>query len=312
MPKIYIDGSAGTTGLRINERLSSRDDILVLQIDESLRKDSEERAKLINSADITFLCLPDAAAKEAVSFAGEAARIIDASTAHRTEPGWSYGFPELSDSHRKSIEASNRVAVPGCHASGVVAAVYPLVKSGIIPADYPLCCFSLTGYSGGGKAMIADYTAKDRSTALDSPRQYALSQSHKHLPEITAVCGLSSPPMFSPIVGDFYSGMEVTVQLHTNLLIKKLGVKGLINFYSDYYASSRLISVKSAEEAAENGFIAANSMSGSDGMVIIVGGNGDRLTVTALFDNLGKGASGAAIQCMNIMLGCDETLGLEL
>ena len=310
MPKIYIDGSAGTTGLRIHDRLSSRDDITPLQIDESLRKDINERSRLINSADITFLCLPDVAAKEAVSFAGESARIIDASTAHRTAPGWSYGFPELSESHRQSIAASSRVAVPGCHASGVVAAVYPLVESGIIPADYPLCCFSLTGYSGGGKSMIAEYTDENRSALFDAPRQYALTQAHKHLPEITAVCNLSSPPLFSPVVGDFYSGMEVTVQLHSKLLTKKLGINELTDFYRNYYASSKLISVKNADEAAVSGFVSANAMSGIDAMVIIVGGNDDRITVTALFDNLGKGASGAAIQCMNIMLSCDETKGL--
>ena len=311
MIKVFIDGSAGTTGLRIHERLASRSDIQLLQIDESLRKDNNERKKMINSADIVFLCLPDVAAKEAVAMIeNNNTKIIDTSTAHRTEASWSYGFPELSYNHRTKIANAKRLAVPGCHASGVIATVYPLVSSGIMQADYPLCCFSLTGFSGGGKSMIAEYSDENRSSLLDSPRQYALTQKHKHMPEITVVCGLSSAPMFSPIVADYYSGMEVTIQLHSTLLQKKQTIESIYEFYKNYYKEQKLITVQLAADESYNGFIASNDMSGKDSMKIIIGGNDERITVTALFDNLGKGASGAAIQCMNIMSGVDETIGL--
>ena len=310
MTKVFIDGSAGTTGLRIHERLAARDDITLLTINDELRKDKSERAKLINEADITFLCLPDDAAREAVALAGDNTRIIDASTAHRTANGWTYGFPELSSAHKDRVAASKRVAVPGCHAGGVVSIVYPLIQKVIISPDYPLCCFSLTGYSGGGKSMIASYENADRQNALDAPRIYALTQQHKHLPEITAVCGLANAPVFTPIVGDFYSGMAVTVPLHTSLLKASITKNDLFELYREYYNGTKLIKVKTDEQASADGFIAANDYSGRDDMCIIVGGNDERITVTALFDNLGKGASGAAVQCMNLMLGCDETKGL--
>ncbi|HBL84264.1 MAG: N-acetyl-gamma-glutamyl-phosphate reductase [Clostridiales bacterium GWF2_38_85] len=311
MIKVFIDGSAGTTGLRIHERLASCSDIQLLQIDESLRKDNNERKKMINSADIAFLCLPDVAAKEAVAMVeNDNTKIIDTSTAHRTALDWSYGFPELSDKHREKIANAKRLAVPGCHASGVVATVYPLVSGGIMQADYPLCCFSLTGFSGGGKSMIAEYGDENHSSLFDSPRQYALTQKHKHMPEITAVCGLAQVPLFSPIVADYYSGMEVTIQLHACLLQKKQTVDNLYEYYKNYYKNQKLITVQLASDGYYNGFIASNDMSGKDSMKIIIGGNDDRITVTALFDNLGKGASGAAIQGMNIMSGVDETTGL--
>ncbi|MDO4317710.1 MAG: N-acetyl-gamma-glutamyl-phosphate reductase [Lachnospiraceae bacterium] len=312
--KIYIDGSEGTTGLRINERLEGRDDIELLRIRPELRKDAAERQRMINASDITFLCLPDAAAREAVSLAtGERVRIIDASTAHRTEPGWAYGFPELSAEFRERITQGKRVAVPGCHASGFMALVYPLVKEGLLPADYPVVSYSLTGYSGGGKKMIAAYEAEERPRELSSPRAYALTQQHKHLKEMKAIAGLAQEPLFTPIVADYYSGMAVFLPLAARLLSKEVTPDGLRSFYREYYAGQRFLHVLTeAETDALGGFLAGNARSGWDGMEIVVSGSGDRLFAASRFDNLGKGASGAAIQCMNLMLGCPEEKGLVL
>lgn len=312
--KIFIDGSEGTTGLRINERFQDRDDIELLSIAPELRKDTEERKRLINASDITFLCLPDAAAKEAVELVeNEKVRIIDASTAHRTESGWAYGFPELSPQFRNAIKTGKRVAVPGCYASGLIALVYPLVKSGILPADYPVAAFAMSGYSGGGKKMITEYEAEERIPELDSPREYALSQQHKHLKEMKAITGLNKEPLFSPIVCDYYSGMLVSLPLYAELLNKRLTPKELHAFFTEYYAGEKFITVNpfGAEEETRS-FLGSNVRSGWDGIEIFVTGCEDRLLVSSRFDNLGKGASGAAVQCLNIMLGCQEDKGLKL
>ena len=312
--KIFIDGSEGTTGLRIFDRFRERDDVELLTIDSDLRKDPAERARLINASDITFLCLPDAAARESVNLVKEEhVRIIDTSTAHRTEPGWAYGFPELSPAHREAIRSGKRVAVPGCHATGFISAVYPLIAGGILPKDYPVSAFSLTGYSGGGKKMIGEYSAAARETELDAPREYALSQQHKHLKEMKAVTGLNRLPLFSPIVADYYSGMVVSVPLYTAFLTKCKTPAELTAFYADYYRGEKFIAVDETGGAhLYGGMLAGNSLAGWDGLKLYVTGNDERVVVSAQFDNLGKGASGAAIQCLNILLGCDEGKGLSL
>ncbi len=312
--KVFIDGSEGTTGLRIFERFQDRDDIEILRIDPALRKDPAERSRLINASDITFLCLPDAAAKEAVSLIeNEKVRIIDSSTAHRTAEGWAYGFPELSKAHRKQIEGSMRVAVPGCHATGCISLIYPLTAGGILPKDYPLSAFSLTGYSGGGKKMIAEYEAEDRPFELEAPREYGLSQKHKHLPEIKAVTGIAREPLFSPIVADYYSGMVVTVPLYADMLKGRPTPQALRKYYAEYYEGEALIRVNPLEnDVSASGFLSGNGRSGWDGLEIFVTGNEERILVSSRFDNLGKGASGAAVQCLNIMTGRDETTGLVL
>ncbi|MCQ2496069.1 MAG: N-acetyl-gamma-glutamyl-phosphate reductase [Lachnospiraceae bacterium] len=318
MKKIFIDGAEGTTGLKIFERFKDRHDIEILKIDPELRKDENERKKLINESDITFLCLPDAAAIEAVKLVENPNTvIIDTSTAHRTAEGWAYGFAELDESFRKNIESSKRIANPGCHASGFISIAYPLVKSGIIKKDSRLCCFSLTGYSGGGKKMIAEYEGEDRLPELDSPRQYGLSQTHKHMKEMQKICGLEKAPMFSPIVDDYYSGMEVTVYIYPELLQNPGDFKniseGLYEFYKKYYNNCSLIKVREpGYEQETRGFYGANTLSGYDYMEIMVNGNEERAIVTARFDNLGKGASGAAIQNMNIVMGIEEVTGLVI
>ena len=312
--KIFIDGSEGTTGLRIYERFEDRDDIELLKIDSELRKDPAERKRLINASDITFLCLPDAAARESVSLVeNEHVCIIDTSTAHRTESGWAYGFPELSKAHREAIQKGNRIAVPGCHASGFIGVVYPLIAGGILPKDYPVSAFSLTGYSGGGKKMIAEYESEGRHTDIDAPREYGLTQQHKHLKEMKAVTGLERLPLFSPIVADYYSGMVVSVPLYTEFLAKCKTPDESRAFFADYYKGEKFIRVdETAGAELYGGMLAGNSLSGWDGMKIYVTGNEERIVVSAQFDNLGKGASGAAIQCLNIMLGCDEAKGLNV
>ena len=313
-PKIYIDGQEGTTGLRIFERFSGRDDIEILTIDPALRKDADERRKLINTSDITFLCLPDAAAKEAVSLVdSDHVRIIDASTAHRVNPDWAYGFPELSAAHREAIVSGKRIANPGCHATGFVSLVHPLVSAGVLPADALLTCFSLTGYSGGGKKMIAQYGDENRDPLLDSPRIYGLTHQHKHLPEMQKVCGLSSAPLFTPIVADYYAGMLVSVPLMASQLKSVASLAQLHECYCDAYAEQKMIKVMPLSAQADvGGFLASNGCAGWDGLEIYVTGNDERMMVCARFDNLGKGASGAAVQSMNIMLGCDEATGLNL
>lgn len=308
MTKVFIDGSAGTTGLRIDERLKDRKDITLIRLDEEKRKDISARKEAINSADVVFLCLPDSAAIEAVALCENGNTvIIDASTAHRTNKDWEYGFPELSEEREKRIAASKRIANPGCHASGFISLVYPLIESGILSKEAMLSCFSVTGYSGGGKKMIAEYEAEDRDVLLSAPRQYGISQSHKHLPEMTAVCGLETPPLFSPIVADFYSGMTVTVPLFAEQI--KGTAEDIKGIYKEKYAGPV---VRYAEAADENGFISSNRLSGKDSMEISVFGNGDRILLVSRYDNLGKGASGAAVECMNIVTGADRTAGLEL
>lgn len=313
MYRIFIDGKEGTTGLKIFERFASRKDIEILQIDDEKRKDPEERAKMINSSDFTFLCLPDAAAVEAVKLCTNPdVRILDASTAHRTAAGWTYGFPELSLSQREQIKTSNRVAVPGCYASGFISLVYPLVKNGIISPDYPVVCHAVSGYSGAGKKAIAQYEDPDRNPELKSPRLYALTQEHKHLPEMMKISGLSQKPIFDPYVCDYFQGMTVTVGLFTNLMKKKMTGKELTEVYKEQYNSSRF--VKCAEFMGEGtlteNFIPSNTLAGTNNMQIFVCGNDERIILTSRFDNLGKGASGAAVQCMNIMMGIDEGTGL--
>ncbi|HHU21999.1 MAG TPA: N-acetyl-gamma-glutamyl-phosphate reductase [Clostridiales bacterium] len=309
MIKVFIVGSSGTTGLRLQQRLLSRPEVELLTIDEKKRKNPAELKKLIAASDITFLCLPDEAARQMAELARDtSARIIDTSTAHRVEKGWRYGFPELSAGHYMAVETGTRIAVPGCHASGFVALIYPLIVSGILNKEYPLSCFSVTGYSGGGKAMINEYESPKRPPELQSPRQYALSQKHKHLKEMTAVCGLSSPPAFIPTVADYYSGIHLTVPLHTALLSKKPGVEGIKNILTEHYQGCPLIRVVEPEVD----FMAAEALTGKDYMEISVTGNDDRVLLHARFDNLGKGASGAAIQCFNIMSGLEETAGLVI
>ena len=304
-PKVYIDGREGTTGLQIYDRLAARTDIDLLLIDEAKRKDTAERKKLLNAAGLVFLCLPDAAAAEAVSLIeNETTRVIDCSTAHRTAAGWAYGFPELSPEHREKIKTAKRVANPGCHATGFISIIYPLTALGILPRDAALSCFSLTGYSGGGKSMIAQYEGT-KDTELYSPRIYGLNQSHKHLPEMQKICGLTMPPVFSPIVDDYYKGMATTVPL---LLDREAVLLALTKYYQGS-GKSRMVHVSAAWEGTT---LAANTMAGCDSLYLFVQGNHERCTVTALFDNLGKGASGAAVQNMNLMLGFEETAGLNL
>lgn len=311
--KVFIDGSEGTTGLRIHERLGNREDIELLVINPELRKDPDERKKLINASDVTFLCLPDAASIEAVSLADDKVKIIDASTAHRTNPDWAYGFPELSAEHYEKIKSGNRVAVPGCHASGFMALVYPLIKGGILPKDYPVSCFSLTGYSGGGKKMIAEYEDDNREEEFDAPRIYALGQQHKHLKEMKYVTGLDKTPLFSPIVADYYSGMLVTVPLFTDMLTGQQTPESIHKFFADYYKGQEFVKVMPlGSESDTKGLLSGNSLSGWDGMKIFVTGNEERVLVMSQFDNLGKGASGAAVQCFNIMTGCEPATGLVL
>ncbi len=309
MVKVYIDGQEGTTGLKILERFAGRNDIELLRIDEDKRKDLDERKKLINSSDFTFLCLPDAASIEAVSLAEDRVRIIDASTAHRTNPDWAYGFPELSKEFREKIQNSNRVAVPGCYASGFASMVYPLVKLGILPADYPVSVHAVSGYSGAGKKAIAVYEGADRPADYDSPRQYALTQQHKHLPEMQKICGLEYAPTFNPLVCNYFSGMVVSLPIHTRLLAKKYSVEDVRKALTEYYADSTFLKVM-PEGEPEDGFIGANNLSGTNNMEIFVNGNDERMLICSRLDNLGKGASGAAVQCLNIMMGVDETTGL--
>ena len=305
MKNVFIDGSAGTTGLRIAERLAARQDIQLLRVPEEYRKDPATRKDVMDKADIVFLCLPDDAAREAVGLIenGNTA-VIDTSTAHRTADGWAYGFPEIGGL-REKIKGAKRIANPGCHASGFIALIAPLVEAGLVPADAKLICTSLTGYSGGGKKMIAEYEGENRNVLLDAPRQYGLSQNHKHLPEMQKVCGLANAPVFCPIVAPYYAGMEVTVPLFASQVSG--GKAAIENVYADYYKTGL---VRFTKDASESGFLSAGAFAGRDDMEITVSGNEDRILLVARFDNLGKGASGAAIQNMNLLLGADETAGL--
>ncbi len=311
--KIFIDGKEGTTGLQIYERFANRKDVEILQIDDEKRKDPQEKAKMINASDFTFLCLPDAASIESVSLCtNPKTRIIDASTAHRTNPDWAYGFPELDKSFREKIVSSNRVAVPGCYASGFVAIAYPLVKSGIMQKDYPVVVHAVSGYSGAGKKAIAQYEAEGRDKGLDSPRLYALTQQHKHLPEMKKIPGLDFEPIFNPYICDYYQGMTVTVGLHSRLLAKKISASDVCEMFASHYEGCNFVKVAPfmGEGVLPDQFIPANTLAGTNNMQVFVYGNDDRIMVTTRFDNLGKGASGAAVQCLNIMMGIDETTGL--
>ncbi|MBQ1988961.1 MAG: N-acetyl-gamma-glutamyl-phosphate reductase [Clostridia bacterium] len=310
MKKIFIDGSAGTTGLRIAERLESRKDIEIIKLSEENRKDLVARKEALNKADIAFLCLPDAAAIEAVSLIeNENTVVIDTSTAHRTNPDWAYGFPELSREYEEKIKTSKRIANPGCHASGFIALIYPLIEKGILPADALLSCFSITGYSGGGKKMIAEYEDMEKDWLLEAPRQYGLTQTHKHLPEMKAITGIENFPAFIPVVGDFYSGMEVTIPLFANQLNNGFSVNDIKEVYKNKY-NGPIVSY--VEDFDEGGFVSANRLEMKDSMEISVSGNEERILLIARYDNLGKGASGSAVECMNIVLGADKTEGLEI
>ncbi|MBR5419792.1 MAG: N-acetyl-gamma-glutamyl-phosphate reductase [Lachnospiraceae bacterium] len=312
MKKVFIDGSEGTTGLRIHERLEGRSDIELLKIDSDKRKDPAEIKKFINASDITFLCLPDAAAVEAVELCDDPDTvIIDASTAHRTLPGWAYGFPELSKEHRKAICEGKRIAVPGCYASGFIALAYPLIKEGILPADYPVSVFAASGYSGGGKKLIAAYEEEGRDVKFDSARMYAWGQSHKHLKEMKAITGLAREPLFSPFTTNYHSGMIVQLPLYTELLSKKLRPEELRDALAAYYEGERFIKVMPFG-FEEGGALFTDACAGRDDMEIFVCGNEERVVVASRFDNLGKGASGAAIQCMNLVMGAEESAGLVL
>ena len=307
MIKVFIDGSAGTTGLRIREMLEKREDISLIALPEALRKDVAARRDAINGADAVFLCLPDDAAREAVGLVeNENTVVIDASTAHRTSPGWAYGFPELSAGHRAAIVNGKRIANPGCYASGFLALVYPLVAAGVLPKDYPLVCHAVSGYSGAGKKGIAEYEAENRPESYDTPRLYALTLSHKHLPEMQAVCGLTRTPVFNPYVCDYYCGMTVNVPLFSDLLAKKVSVADVKELLRAHYAGAHFVTL--GEEPS--GYVSANTLSGTNRMELLVNGNERQILLTARFDNLGKGASGAAIQNMNLALGLDECLSL--
>ena len=309
-PKVYIDGQEGTTGLQIYDRLGEREDIELLLIDPAKRKDTEERRRLLNAADLVFLCLPDAAAVEAVSLIdNENTRVIDCSTAHRTHPDWAYGFPEMSRLHRAQIAEAKRVANPGCHATGFVSIVKPLVGMALLPPDAALTCFSLTGYSGGGKKMIAQYEQDNRPLALSSPALYGLLQNHKHLPEMQLRCGLTTPPVFVPVVDDYYKGMATTIQLHNRYLRGQPTAREICHILAAYYAGQPLVSVRWGGDAPT---LPANALAGTDRLELVVCGHEEQTIVTALFDNLGKGASGAAVQNMNLMLGFEMTAGLAL
>ena len=308
--KVYIDGQSGTTGLQIYDRIGQREDLELLRIPEELRHDPDERKKYLNSADIVFLCLPDEGAREAVSFIENPnVRVIDASTAHRTNPDWTYGYPELSKAQREAIRTSKRVANPGCHATGFISTTAPLVAMDVIPKDYPMSCYSLTGYSGGGKKMIAEYEVDGRSELLDAPGIYGLNLQHKHLPEMQTVPGLAYPPVFMPVVDDYYKGMATTIMLQNRLLPGQPSAEEICAKLADYYRDEHFVSVVPFGE--NDSKLYANKLAGTNRLEIVVCGHEEQTTVTALFDNLGKGASGAAVQNMNIMLGLPEETGLE-
>ncbi len=311
--KVYIDGQAGTTGLKLYDRIKNRPDVTLLTIDPALHRDNAERARLINESDVTFLCLPDAASIEAVSFCENPdTRIIDASTAHRTNPDWAYGFPELSAAHRARIETAKRVAVPGCYASGFASLVFPMVQSGMMPADYPVTCHAVSGYSGAGKAAIAVYESDEKPADFESPRQYALTQKHKHLPEMQAVSGLKYPPMFNPLVCDYFAGMVVSVPLHRRLLNGAPTLEDVHAMFAKHYEGQQFVKVRALQGAdvLENGFLPANTLAGTNLLEVFVCGNDEQILLAARLDNLGKGASGAALQCFNIMTGAPEETGL--
>lgn len=308
--KVFIDGKAGTTGLRIYERLQLRNDIQLLTLSEEERKNPERRKEMLNSCSIAFLCLPDDASREAVAMIENPDMVVlDTSTAHRTLDDWAYGFPELSPAFFDKVATSKRIAVPGCHASGFIALVQPLIAAGIISAETLLTCHSLTGYSGGGKKMIAEYDDPQRPALFDAPRQYGLTQQHKHLKEMVKISGCVNAPAFCPIVADYYSGMLVTVPLFSSQLCGGATAEDIRKVYRDLY-NSKLVFY--AENASEGGLLSGNALSGKDSMQIMVEGNDERILLLARYDNLGKGASGAAVECMNIVMGKAPETGLDL
>ena len=309
MIKVFIDGKEGTTGLQIFDRLEKRNDVQLITLPEELRKDTDARKECLNSADVSFLCLPDAAAVEAVKLVeNPKTKIIDASTAHRTNPEWVYGLPEISAERRKSIESAKRVANPGCYATGFISLVAPLVKGGLVSADYPFVCHAVSGYSGAGKKAIAQYQDKNRDISLDSPREYALGLTHKHLPEMVRECGLAQMPIFNPFICDFYCGMCVTVPIFKRFMLKKLNILQVREYFAEYYARQNFVKVVKDEEIPQ--FLAANMLAETNQLNIYVTGNDEQILLAAVFDNLGKGASGAAVQNMNIMFGLDERTSL--
>ena len=308
MTKIFIDGRAGTTGLQIEGRMGLRDDVTLIELPESMKKDPAARKGAIQEADYVFLCLPDAAAMEAAKMVEESGtRIIDASTAHRTNPAWAYGFPELSAEFEDKIKNSKRIAVPGCHAGGFIALVYPLVEAGVLGNDALLSCYSLTGYSGGGKKMIAEYESEDKSPLLFAPRQYGLTQQHKHLKEMKGITGIENAPIFCPVVDDFYSGMQVTVPLFAEQI--NCSSSEIADIYRAKYQGPV---VTFCDKSDNGGFLCAGALSGTDGMKISVYGNDERILLTAVYDNLGKGASGAALENLNLVMGKDKAFGLDI
>lgn len=312
--KVFIDGKEGTTGLQIYERLGERDDIEILSLSEEKRKDPEERKKMINSSDYTFLCLPDAAAIESVALCDNPnTKIIDASTAHRTQRGWAYGFPELSKEHREKIAASKRVAVPGCYASGFNAICYPLIKGNIMPPYYPVTATAISGYSGAGKKAIALYEGENKTEEMKSPRMYALDLHHKHVKEMKAVSGLSFNPMFMPIVDDYYKGMLVTIPFPMRTVPRRITIEKIWQYMRDYYKNEKFVTVPEflGKGTIEENMLFANTLAGTNKLEIFVCGNEEQVLFVSRLDNLGKGASGAAVQCMNIMMGIDEATGLE-
>lgn len=308
MKKVFIDGQAGTTGLQLKNKLLNHPEVTLLEIESDKRKDIQERKKLMNESDVVFLCLPDEAAKEAVKLIDNPDTVvIDASTAHRTNDEWTYGFPELSAEHFNKIKNSKRIANPGCHATGFISIIYPLVSGGIMPKNYPVTAHSITGYSGGGNKMIGEYENESRESFYKSPRQYGLTQTHKHLPEMVKVTGLEITPVFNPIVADYYCGMAVSVPIFTDLLKVKMSVYDLKRYFIEFYKNSKFITVPSGPES---GFLPATGLEGTNNLRIYICGNDERVTITAVFDNLGKGASSAAIENMNIAMGFDEAAGL--
>ena len=314
MISVFVDGQEGTTGLKIHERLAARPDIRIIEIDPEKRKNSSARRELLNAADVAFLCLPDVASRESAALVtNPATRVLDASTAHRTDPAWVYGFPELSADQRKAIRNGKRVAVPGCHATGFAAVVHPLVQQGIISPDYPVTCHSITGYSGGGKKLIAAYESPTRKDSFRAPRPYALALKHKHLPEMQKVAGLNESPVFDPICGDFYQGMAVSVPLHTRLMLNPMPAKAIHEVLARHYAGQRFVKVMPFESEGylDEGFFDPTGCNGTNRMDLFVFGHDTQVMLIARLDNLGKGASGAAVQCMNIMLGVDERAGLK-
>lgn len=310
--KVYVDGQAGTTGLKIVSRLENRSDIKLLKIADEDRHNNAKRAEIMAESDFTFLCLPDDAAREAVTLAGNNTRILDASTAHRTNPAWAYGFPELSVQFRERLAVSARTAVPGCYASGFISMLYPMVKSGLLPADFPVFAYATSGYSGAGKKAIAQYESDEKPEEFNSPRQYALSQQHKHLPEMQLFSGLTEKPMFNPIICDYFSGMVVSVPIQTRMLDKKITLSQVNAMFREHYGDAKLVQVHPliGEEEQKAFFLASNTLSGQNKLEIFTFGNDDQMLLCARLDNLGKGASGAAVQCLNIMMGIDETTGL--